>query len=254
MTSAVLLLLMDGRFPAGGHAHSGGLEAAVAAGLVRGLPELYEWLTGRLVTLGSVEAAFAAAAWSNAQMAVEATGVCACSASLRSKVERRWISLDRELVARTISPAQRAASRAQGRGLVRAAQRCWSSDVIEEMAEHLQTTTVSESPFGVGPMWPIAFGATGYAAGLSVEEVTLGACSASIQGPAWSSTRLLGLDPLGVADCLARLAPAIEKTAEGARQWSDWALSPGELPCASAPLLEIGAEDHAKWEVRLFAS
>ena len=32
--NSVLLLLADGRFPAGGHAHSSGLEAAVAAGRV----------------------------------------------------------------------------------------------------------------------------------------------------------------------------------------------------------------------------
>ncbi|MBM0204330.1 urease accessory protein UreF, partial [Micromonospora sp. STR1s_5] len=31
-TPSLLLLLADGRFPAGAHAHSGGLEAAVAAG------------------------------------------------------------------------------------------------------------------------------------------------------------------------------------------------------------------------------
>ncbi|MEU5422925.1 urease accessory protein UreF, partial [Streptomyces sp. NPDC020667] len=32
---AALLVLADGRFPAGGHAHSGGAEAAVKAGRVR---------------------------------------------------------------------------------------------------------------------------------------------------------------------------------------------------------------------------
>jgi urease accessory protein len=28
----------------------------------------------------------------------------------------------------------------------------------------------------------------------------------------------------------------------------------GRLPAATAPLLDIGAEHHARWEVRLFAS
>ncbi len=37
MSTAVLLLLADGRFPGGGSAHSGGLEAAVAAGVVADL-------------------------------------------------------------------------------------------------------------------------------------------------------------------------------------------------------------------------
>ncbi|MEU7048105.1 urease accessory protein UreF, partial [Streptomyces eurythermus] len=34
MTRAALLVLADGRFPAGGHAHSGGAEAAVKAGRI----------------------------------------------------------------------------------------------------------------------------------------------------------------------------------------------------------------------------
>ena len=34
MSRAALLLLADGRFPAGGHAHSGGVEAAVTHGAV----------------------------------------------------------------------------------------------------------------------------------------------------------------------------------------------------------------------------
>ncbi|MET7801807.1 urease accessory protein UreF, partial [Streptomyces decoyicus] len=34
MNRAALFVLADGRFPAGGHAHSGGAEAAVAAGRI----------------------------------------------------------------------------------------------------------------------------------------------------------------------------------------------------------------------------
>ncbi|WP_433457733.1 hypothetical protein [Micromonospora sp. CA-248212] len=61
-TSSLLLLLADGRFPAGAHAHSGGLEAAVAAGRVTDLASLEAFLVGRLATAGLVGAAFAAAA------------------------------------------------------------------------------------------------------------------------------------------------------------------------------------------------
>src|SRR6185312_15183722 len=59
--TAALLLLADGRFPAGGHAHSGGVEAAVAAGGVHDLPTLESFLTGRAATVGAVAAAFCAA-------------------------------------------------------------------------------------------------------------------------------------------------------------------------------------------------
>ena len=40
--SVAALLLGDSRFPAGGHAHSGGVEPAVTAGTVTGLQSL-EW-------------------------------------------------------------------------------------------------------------------------------------------------------------------------------------------------------------------
>ncbi|HKT03753.1 MAG TPA: urease accessory protein UreF, partial [Rugosimonospora sp.] len=59
---STLLLLADGRYPAGGHAHSGGLEAACAAGRVHDLDSLEGFLRGRLATAGLVGAAFAAAA------------------------------------------------------------------------------------------------------------------------------------------------------------------------------------------------
>ncbi|MFD2354563.1 hypothetical protein ACFSTC_42740 [Nonomuraea ferruginea] len=45
-----ILLLTDSRLPVGGHAHSGGVEQAVALGLVHDLPSLSSFLRGRLHT------------------------------------------------------------------------------------------------------------------------------------------------------------------------------------------------------------
>ena len=56
------LLLSDSRFPAGGHAHSGGVEPAVTAGTVSDLVSLETFLRGRLRTAGLVAAGLAAAA------------------------------------------------------------------------------------------------------------------------------------------------------------------------------------------------
>ncbi|MYV58404.1 urease accessory protein UreF, partial [Streptomyces sp. SID4931] len=60
------------------------------------------------------------------------------------------------------------------------------------------------------------------------------------------------LDPFHATAVLARLAPELdriaEQAAEAARQGID------ALPAASAPLLDITAEAHAAWPVRLFAS
>src|ERR1700733_3483446 len=52
--SVAALLLGDSRFPAGGHAHSGGVEPAVTAGTVTGLESLEWFLRGRLRTAGLV--------------------------------------------------------------------------------------------------------------------------------------------------------------------------------------------------------
>jgi urease accessory protein len=161
-----------------------------------------------LRTTGRVEAAFAAAA---------ADG------------EASWDELDAELAARTPSQAQRAASRAQGRGLMRTARGAWPAPHLDDGPD--------------APLWPIALGAAARAAGLTPADAALAAATGSITGPAWAATRLLGLNPLDVASALARLAPAVEEAAATRGR-----------PAYGAPLLEVGAEAHARWEVRLFAS
>ncbi|MFD0487519.1 hypothetical protein ACFQ0O_11370 [Saccharopolyspora spinosporotrichia] len=62
MSRATLLILADGRFPAGGHAHSGGVEAAVAREAIRDAHSLQTFCQGRLHTAGVVAAGLAAAA------------------------------------------------------------------------------------------------------------------------------------------------------------------------------------------------
>ncbi|MGF1664560.1 MAG: urease accessory UreF family protein, partial [Kineosporiaceae bacterium] len=94
--SSVLLLLADQRLPTGGHGHSGGVEQAVAEGLIRDAGSLEAFLADRIRTAGLVAAGLAAAA------------ATATAASMTR--------LDAEADARTPSPALRAASRAQGRG------------------------------------------------------------------------------------------------------------------------------------------
>ena len=226
---ATLLLLADGRFPAGGHAHSGGLEPAVSAGSVRDLSTLEAFLRGRLATAGLVAAAFAAAAAGDPASGDPAAGD---PAAATAGVAR----LDEALDARTPSPAQRRASRSQGRALLRAGRSIW------RLPEHLPTA----------PHHPVALGVVAAAAGLTPHQAALAAVHGSIAGPASAAVRLLGLDPYGVHAVLARLAADCERIAAeaGDRAGTD----PDALPAAAAPLLDIGAEIHADWEVRLFAS
>src|SRR4051812_41083519 len=181
MSLATLLVLADGRLPAGGHAHSAGLEAAVAAGRVTDLPSLAGFLRGRLATSGVVAAAFAAAACARAAEAV--------------RDPRAWAEeLDAGMDARTPSPALRKASRSQGRALLRAGRAMWPVPAI-----------------GREPHQPVALGAVAAAAGLGPHDVAVAAAYGTLTGPATAAVRLLGLDPYGAHTLLARLADECDR-------------------------------------------
>ena len=215
---ATALLLADGRLPSGGHAHSGGLEAAIGAGRVTDLPSLEAFLRGRLATTGLVSAAFAAAA------------------SHRAVAGLDLEDLDASLDARTPSPAQRRSSRAQGRALLRAGRAMWTVHMLQ-----------TENPHQ-----PVALGTVAASAGLTPQHAALVAAYGSVSTPASAAVRLLALDPYLVQGLLARLAGICDRTAALAAAHAE--ADADELPAASAPLLDIAAEAHATWEVRLFAS
>jgi urease accessory protein len=215
---AALLMLADARFPAGGHAHSGGLEGAVTAGTVTDVESLELFLRGRLATAGVVAAGLAAAA-------------CAGVAG------GRWEQLDAEADARTPSPAQRDASRRQGRALLRAARAAWPSPALDAL--------------GRAPHHALVLGAAAAAAGCTPGEAALIAAYLTVTGPASAAVRLLALDPIEVSAGIARLAGAIDAAA---RRGAGAARSPDDLPYPSAPALDLYAEAHAQAEVRLFAS
>ncbi|GGK85820.1 urease accessory protein UreF [Mangrovihabitans endophyticus] len=220
MSLTTLLVLADGRLPAGGHAHSGGLEAAVSSGRVRGMADLDGFLQGRLATAGVVTASFAAAACADPQ---------------------RWRDLDAGLDARTPSPALRKASRAQGRALMRAGRILWPVPALDRPAAQR-----------IAPHHPVVLGAVAHGAGLVPRDAAVAAAYGTLTGPATAGVRLLGLDPFGAHALLAGLAGACDRIADEAAARAGDPVD--TLPAAGAPLLDIGAEQHATWEVRLFAS
>ncbi len=61
MTLAALLVLADGRMPAGTHAHSAGIETFARRGEVHDLASLRSFLRGRLSSVGYTDATVAAA-------------------------------------------------------------------------------------------------------------------------------------------------------------------------------------------------
>ncbi len=257
----MLLLLADGRFPAGAHAHSSGLEAAVAAGRVTDLATLGDYLRGRLATAGLVAAAFAAAACRAAEPSPSPSGE-ADQSRLRplpngdgdrarltpspggdaGQVRRAALArLDAELDARTASPAQRSVSRRQGKALLRAGREIWPAASFDELPA---------APGG--PHQPLVLGLVGAAAGLDPAQIATVAAHATVTGSASAAVRLLGLDPYQVQALLVRLAAACDATAAQAARAAEE--PPERLPAATAPLADIHAEAHATWEVRLFAS
>jgi urease accessory protein len=224
-TSAALLLLADSRLPAGGHAHSGGVEQAVATGRVHDLTTLEAFLRGRLSSAGVQAGSIAA---------------FACLLTGRDGVGgSEWSRLDQEVSARMPSPAQRQVSRAQGRALMRVTGRVWPAPVLSGLGErphHAVVQGVAVALIGGGP-----------------HDAALLAASSTVTGPASAALRLLGLDPVEVTGLVARLGTDIDLCATGAAV-AGAVDDPVLLPAPALPMLDVLAENHARSEVKLFAS
>lgn len=226
-----LLLLADGRFPAGGHAHSAGVEAAVHDGRVRDVRTLEDFTRARLWTAGLVDASLAAAT---------VTALHRPASSLeRQQALRR---LDGEADARLPAPPLRAASRRLGRQLVRVAARCWPEAVLAEVTD-LEPDGVHQS---------VAMGAVAVAAGADAAAAAALAVHHAIATPTQAAVKLLGLDPFEVAALAARLATEADGVVTHALGAAGGL--PAELPARSSPLVEIAAVEHRGWSVRMFAT
>ncbi|MFE3543307.1 urease accessory protein UreF [Nocardia sp. NPDC059177] len=207
---ATLLALADSRLPIGGHVHSGGVEEAVAAGLLRDAAGVEVYLRRRITTAGLVSASLAAAV---------------CAGTLTP--ERAELEAD----ARTPSPAARAASRAQGRGLLRLAKQLWP---------HHDWT-----PAGVRPHLSTVFGMVGVACGAGARELAGVVVYTTLTGAATAAQRLLALDPAAVAAGTLRLAPVCDQVAAEATDG---------LAALSDPLQDALSERHLLRDMPLFAS
>jgi urease accessory protein len=180
MTSlATLLSLADSRLPTGGHVHSGGVEEAVASGLVVDLPTVRAFLRRRITTQGLVTASVAAAVHSGSLSAAAA---------------------DRETDARTPAPAARQASRAQGRGLTRLARRVWVDGEWDAL--------------GATPHLAVAAGAVGAASGMTPQHTALSVVYTTMTASATAAQRLLALDPGDVAALTFQLSGLCDQTAD----------------------------------------
>ncbi len=225
--TAVFALLADGRFPSGGHAHSGGYEAASAAFALQSSEGLVAFLEGRLAMVGRTEAHVVA--WIARRLE-------------RGESDIDWAVVDREIEARIVSPALRSVSRSLGRQWVRAGHRIWPSQALDALV----ATCVD------GPHQVAAYATVASTAGLAVDDAVTVHLHHLIAGSATAAVRLHGLDPYEVQRCQVALAPAVGALAAEAVAGADAALC--QLPATTGPVSDLLAEDHARWDMRLFQS
>jgi urease accessory protein len=243
------------------------------------------FLRGRLRTAGLVAAGLAAAA---CECARTGDGYGACGGCDRARGDgaggggpagcvNSWAALDAEADARTPSPAQREASRRQGRALLRAARVAWPDARGLAGLANATTRNTADAPLRKladipprntadtadraqrravqAPHHPIVLGAAVAAGGGDPADAAAVAAYQSVTGPASAEVRLLSLDPIEVSGLLARLSGDIDEVAEQAARAANAArASWDELPFSSGPTLDLLAEAHARAEVRLFAS
>jgi urease accessory protein len=206
---ATLLTLADSRLPTGGHVHSGGVEEAITSALVGDLTTLRAYLQRRVRTQGLVTASIAAAVHRGMNIVVA----------------------ERETDARTPSPAARAASRAQGRGLLRLARRVWPGEAWQSL--------------GTRPHLAVASGTVGRASAMTPEQTCATVVYTTMTSSATAAQRLLALDPGDVAALTFELSELCDVTAaEAVKGIAD----------LSDPLFDVLAQRHVDRDRPLFAS
>ena len=216
--SVLALLLADARTPTGGHAHSGGLEAALADGTAAG--QIPAFMQARLHTVGRVHAALAATA--------------AATATVDGLLE-----LDLEAAARTPAAALRTADRQLGRALLRTGRTLWPGNPLVEAYAASSTLTPRA----------VALGALARAGGLEPAGAARLSLYDDAAGVAAAAVKLTALDAARATAWVARLAGEIEMLATAAAS-----ATASSLPSSSTPLLDRRAQLHATSQRRLFAS
>jgi urease accessory protein len=99
---------------------------------------------------------------------------------------------------------------------------------------------------------PVVLGLVARAAGLSPAEAASLALHGLLAAGAAAAVRLLPVDMADAASVVVGLAPVADRLGRQAAAAAARPLSDG--PAWSAPALELRAEEHARWEVRLFAT
>src|SRR5262245_3809536 len=221
-----LLQFADGLFPAGGFAHSLGLETYAQAGLVRDRADLEAFLVAHLE--GSAGPTDAVAVAVSARHA-GAGDLAGC------------LALDALVDAAKCVGEFRKASRQMGRQAARVAAGVADDRFVEALAH-----AVADG--GTPGHHPVVFGAATGRAGADPESAAAAYLHATVTQLAGAALRLLPLGQVEAQRALGAMRPRIRRLAAeaaGAGAEDMWSFSPG---------LEIAGWHHARLEARLFRS
>ena len=242
-----MMVLADGRFPSGGHAHSNGYEAALRSGSPSSRPGLDRYIQARLATSGVADGVLVAAVVERLRR----------SGSEPDRVID-WEDVDAEVDARLLGPALRARSRSLGRQWLRAGRRLWPNPHLDRLADgRFGVAPTNGTPgggvaAGDGPHEVVAFGVVAWSAGLDPLRAVMVHLHHLVSGMTTAAIRLKGLDPYELQAVQLAMVPVIEELAVRAESMADQPLA--ELPAPTGPRFEILSEAHAGWDDRLFQS
>lgn len=228
MTEAWLAALQfaDGLFPAGGFAHSLGLETYAQDGVVR--------------DRAGVEA-FVAAHLEGSAGPADAVGVAAAVRLAGAADVTGWIALDEQLEAMKPVPETREASRQMGRQTLRVAAALGADEVLAALARAVGD--------GLAPGHHAAvFGAALGRAGVEPEVAAAAYLHSTAALLVGAALRLIALGQLDGQRVLATMRPRIARLAAAAATADPadmWSFNPG---------LELAGLRHATLEARLFRS
>jgi len=221
-----LLQLGDGLFPAGGFAHSFGLETYAQEGRVRDRVGLEAFVTAHLD---------GAAGPGDAVAVAVATGLAA-DGDIAA-----WCELDARLDAMKAVPEFRAASRQMGRQTARIAAALRDDPVLAAI------TRAIDDQLAVGHHASV-FGAAAGRGGADAETAAAAYLYSTAALLVGAGLRLLPLGQLDGQRVLAGARPRIAKLAAAAARATEedmWTFTPG---------LELAGLRHARLEMRLFRS
>lgn len=218
MASWLFLQLVDGAFPAGGFAHSHGLEATLH---LRGVARIETFLDETLWQTGRASLPFVRAA-------CEARGD-------RAKLEE----LDALFDASCTSHIANRASRAQGRAFASTCARVFTDPEVQAIGEHGR-----RGPAHHAPVLGAVFGALG----LGPDDAQTAYLHGTARGVLSAGVRLGLLGPLEAQQVLAETSGALTRIVAVCTL-----LEPGAAAQA-APLTELFGALHERLDGRLFQS